>query len=749
MTSIEEITRRGAMEAMVMQVQLGTTPWRNSSLKDVVIARRSGSAHCLAARAMGSSKTNGTQVSLLTWSPLYGVSLLQDKQGQHVGRRDCPVSIVASAVSTSAVPGSPPVLPKEENDVKIQKITDDTCSLRCCSLERLKFEIEYGLKRGTTDNSYLIKGGNHTALVDVPDQAFSKGFIEALKSTIDVKDIKYLIIGHISPKRMESLNCLAEALPEGGVPIELYCSNPAAQQLKGSLSSDLLSKSFNINVVKADECLDLGGGHRLQFILTPTPRWPDGMCIYDPANQLIFTNKLFSAHVCKDNGFDVEGWEEYAEDWRFFFDCMLSPVLKQAQAALEKLPLVAQFSVPQYTGRRGLGVVEADVQYVLSTIFSALKLPIDRAARLSPGSRPGEELVCAAICPLHGPIVRSSLTELVREYRAWTEMKLKEVGKTTIAVIYASAYGNTAALAQAISRGITKAGVGCETINAEVCTKEEIASVVSSCSGFVIGSPTLGGHIPTPVQDAMGLILQDSDTRSKPCGVFGSFGWSGEAVDEMEQLLKDGGYSFAFPAIRCKFKPTEATLQTCEESGTDIAQVVRKSMMKQKRSSGGAQYVAASNVEQAVGRVVGSLCVLSARVGDAESAMLASWVSQASFVPPGLTIAVAKDRAVEGLVLTGSKFVLSILGQGNSGPVTKQLLKSFKPGESRLEGLPTKQTESGLYILSDGIAWLECTVKSRIETGDHWVLYATVDNGKLEDERSLTAVHQRKTGARY
>lgn len=81
---------------------------------------------------------------------------------------------------------------------------------------RFWIQIEYGLKRGTTDNSYLIKGGNHTALVDVPDQAFSKGFIEALKSTIDVKDIKYLIIGHISPKRIESLNCLAEALPEGG-----------------------------------------------------------------------------------------------------------------------------------------------------------------------------------------------------------------------------------------------------------------------------------------------------------------------------------------------------------------------------------------------------------------------------------------------------------------------------------------------------------------------------------------------------
>lgn len=50
------------------------------------------------------------------------------------------------------------------------------------------------------------------------------------------------------------------------------------------------------------------------------------------------------------------------------------------------------------------------------------------------------------------------------------------------------------------------------------------------------------------------MILNDSDARDKPCGVFGSFGWSGEAVDEMEQRLKDAGFAFAFPPIRCKFK---------------------------------------------------------------------------------------------------------------------------------------------------------------------------------------------------
>ncbi|KAG0569774.1 hypothetical protein KC19_6G115700 [Ceratodon purpureus] len=628
---------------------------------------------------------------------------VQDKKAQDARRRHGHLNIVANAISTSTAPGSAPAAPKEETDVRVQRITDDTCSLRSCSLERLKFEIEYGLKRGTTDNSYLIKGENHTALIDVPDQAFSKGFVETLKSTIDLKDIKYLVIGHISPKRMESLTTLAEALPEGGSPIEIFCSNPAAQQLRGALPSEYLGKYYNINVVKSDECLDLGGGHKLQFLLTPTPRWPDGMCIYDPANQLLFSNKLFSAHVCGESGLDDEGWEEYAEDWRFFFDCMLSPVPKQAKAALEKLPIVAQFSVPSYSGRQGLAVLKADVQYVLSSVLSALKLPIDKAAFLSSGITQGEDLVCAAICPLHGPVVRSSVTELVREYRVWTEKKLKEVEEATIAVIYASAYGNTAALAQAISRGITKAGVGVESVNAEICSSEEITSIIKACNGFVVGSPTLGGHMPTPMKDAMGVILNDSDARSKPCGVFGSFGWSGEAVDEMEQLLKDGGFSFAFPALRCKFKPTESTLQTCEESGTDLAQEVKKAILKQKRSTGGAQYAAASNVEQAVGRVVGSLCVLTAKAGDAESAMLASWVSQASFVPPGLTIAVAKDRAVEGLVLTGSKFALSVLGQGKSGPVAKQLLKPFKPGESRLDGLQIKQTDSGLNVLSDAV----------------------------------------------
>lgn len=62
--------------------------------------------------------------------------------------------------------------------------------------------------------------------------------------------------------------------------------------------------------------------------------------------------------------------------------------------------------------------------------------------------------------------------------------------------------------------------------------------------------------MPTQVQAALGTILRESQAKQLPCGVFGSYGWSGEAVDEMNQRLRDGGFTFAFEPIKVKFRPT-------------------------------------------------------------------------------------------------------------------------------------------------------------------------------------------------
>ncbi|MBD3560605.1 flavin reductase, partial [Planktothrix sp. FACHB-1355] len=466
------------------------------------------------------------------------------------------------------------------------------------------------------------------------------------------------------------------------------CSNPGAIALRSLFPENELK----IIVVRGEETLDLGKGHQLQFIPTPSPRRPDKMCTYDPKTQILFTDKFFGAHICGDQVFD-EGWTAISEDRRYYFDCLMAPHARQVENALDKL---ANFPAKIYA-------------------------------------------------PGHGPLVRYSFTELTHSYRQWIQQQ--QTQDITVALIYASAYGNTGTLAQAIARGITKAGIKVETINCEVVEPAEIKAAVERSAGFIIGSPTLGGHAPTPIQTALGIVLSTA-AKTQLAGVFGSFGWSGEAIDLLESKLKDAGYQFGFEPIRVKFKPTDVTLKFCEEAGTDFAQALKKA----KKARTPRQPVSesqAARTEQAVGRIVGSLSIVTAKQGEVSGAMLASWVSQATFNPPGLTIAVAKDRAIESLMYKGGQFVLNLLAEGNHIGLMKHFLKPFGPAEDRFAGVATAEAHNGCPILNDALAYLECSVQNRMECGDHWLVYASVENGKVLKADAVTAVHHRKSGSHY
>ncbi|MBE9191507.1 diflavin flavoprotein [Gloeocapsopsis crepidinum LEGE 06123] len=563
-------------------------------------------------------------------------------------------------------------------DVQFFPIGIDTSVLRSRSWTRLRFEIEYALARGTTANCYVIQG-DRLAIIDPPGETFTQIYLAALQQRIDLQKLDYVILGHVNPNRAATLKALLEIAPQ----ITFVSSNPGAINLRGTMENP----NLHVKVMRGEETLDLGKGHDLQFIPTPNPRYPDHLCTYDPLTEILYTDKFFGAHICGDQVFD-EGWESFQEDRRYYFDCLMAPHARQVETALDKLS----------------------------------DLPIRMYATA------------------HGPLVRYGLLQLTEAYRQWSQQQTSQ--DTTVALIYASAYGNTATLAQAIARGITKAGVGVESINCEIAAPDEIRTAVEKSTGFIIGSPTLGGHAPTPIQTALGIVLSTA-TNNKLAGVFGSYGWSGEAIDLIENKLKDAGYRFGFDTMRVKFKPNDVTLQLCEEAGTDFAQSLKKA--KKVR----APRQPATNVEQAVGRVVGSLSVVTTKQGDVSSAMLASWVSQATFNPPGLTVAVAKDRAIESLMHTGSKFVLNILPEDNYISLMKHFLKPFTPGEDRFSGVVTQSADNGCPVLSDALAYLECSIQNRMEGGDHWIVYAAVDNGKVLDSDGVTAVHHRKSGNHY
>ena len=130
--------------------------------------------------------------------------------------------------------------------------------------------------------------------------------------------------------------------------------------------------------------------------------------------------------------------------------------------------------------------------------------------------------------------------------------------------------------------------------------------------------------------------------------------------------------------------------------------------------------------------------------------MVASWVSQASFTPPGLTVAVAKDRAIETLMQVGDRFVINVLREDNYQPLMRHFLKRFPPGADRFEGINVlDDAAEGGPVLLDALAFLGCRVEQRLESPDHWIIYAVVEQGNVADAEASTAVHHRKVGNHY
>ena len=171
-------------------------------------------------------------------------------------------------------------------DVQFVQIAVDTAAVRSRTWDRLKFEVEYSLQKGTTANSYIIQA-DKTALLDPPGESFTQNYLECLQKRVDLKKLDYVILGHFNANRSVTIKALLELYPQ----IAFVCTNPAAISLRGAFPE----QELNIMIVRGEERLNLGKGHELKFIATPTPRWPDKLCTYDPQTRIVFTDKLFEA----------------------------------------------------------------------------------------------------------------------------------------------------------------------------------------------------------------------------------------------------------------------------------------------------------------------------------------------------------------------------------------------------------------------------------------------------------------------
>jgi flavin reductase (DIM6/NTAB) family NADH-FMN oxidoreductase RutF len=308
-----------------------------------------------------------------------------------------------------------------------------------------------------------------------------------------------------------------------------------------------------------------------------------------------------------------------------------------------------------------------------------------------------------------------------------------------------SQYGFCDRLSQAIAHGIDKAGAQVQLVDLRATDTQELSALVGEAAAVVV--PTWPAEPDADLQASVGTLLAALKPKQW-VACYDAFGGNDQPIDTVAGQLRALGQKSAFEPLRIRQVPHTGDYQRCEEAGTDLGQLLTKArtIAAMKALDG--------DLDKALGRLSGGLYVVTARQGEGaearSGAMVASWVSQASFDPPGITVAVAKDRAIEALMQVDDRFVLNILREDNHQELLRHFLRRFPPGADRFAGVSTLDgMATGGPVLGDALAFLGCRVVQRLEGPDHWIIYAVVEQGNVADTQANTAVHHRKVGNHY
>ncbi|MFM2173014.1 MAG: hypothetical protein RLZZ54_941 [Cyanobacteriota bacterium] len=567
--------------------------------------------------------------------------------------------------------------------LQCEAIAADTTTIRSLDWDRSRFDIEFGLRNGTTYNSFLVRG-ERTALIDTSHLKFESTWLPLLQEQIDPKAIDHLIVSHTEPDHSGLIGHLIDLNPE----IEIVGSKVAIQFLENQVH-----RPFKSRAVKSGDELDLGTNpesgvqHRFEFLSAPNLHWPDTIFSFDHGTGILYTCDAFGLHYCSDDVFDVDPGA-IAPDFRFYYDCLMGPNARSVLQAMKRM----------------------DALPAINTVAVG-----------------------------HGPLLREHLSLWLSDYREWSEGRSK--GEAYAAVCYVSQYGFCDRLSQAIARGIGKAEAQVQLVDLRATDPQELSALIGEASAVVV--PTWPANPDADLQASIGTLLAALQPKQW-VATYDAYGGNDEPIDTVASQLRGLGQKEAFEPLRIRQVPDGNDYQRCEEAGTDLGQLLTraKTIAAMKSLDG--------DLDKALGRLSGGLYVVTARQEERASAMVASWVSQASFEPPGLTVAVAKDRAIEALMQVGDRFVLNVLREDNHQGLLRHFLKRFPPGADRFAGVATLEgVAAGGPVLGDALAYLGCRVLQRMEGPDHWIIYAEVEQGNVADTQASTAVHHRKVGNHY
>jgi len=156
--------------------------------------------------------------------------------------------------------------------------------------------------------------------------------------------------------------------------------------------------------------------------------------------------------------------------------------------------------------------------------------------------------------------------------------------------------------------------------------------------------------------------------------------------------------------------------------------------------------VSADAIYAAIGQLPSGAAIITARANAQATGMLASWIQQAAFTPPMISVAIRRGRYIEELIAASGRFAVNVLPE-HPAAFLRHFARGFGPGEPAFAGLQTHDSAAG-PLLTRCPAHLQCVVRERMVAGDHHLYLAEVLEGAVADDRAVY-VHRRRTGAAY
>jgi flavorubredoxin len=362
---------------------------------------------------------------------------------------------------------------------------------------------------GSTYNSYLILE-EKTVLVDTVWKPFAAEFINNLAQEIDLKKIDYIVANHGEVDHSGALPELMKLIPD----TPIYCTANAVKSLKGMYHED-----WNFKVVKTGDKLDTGNGKQLVFVEMPMLHWPDSMAAYLTGDNILFSNDAFGQHYATDK--------------------LYNDLVDQCDLFKEAMKYYANILTPFS------GVLKRKLQEI-----SALGLPIDM------------------IATSHGVIWRNDPLQIVEKYAEWADA----YQENQITIVYDTMWNGTRVLAENIARGIQLADpdVTVKLHNLPKSDPNDVITEVFKSKLVVVGSPTINNGILHSVA-GFAHLLKELKFKNKKAAAFGCYGWSGESIKILSELLQNAGFEVIDAGFRSQWNPDPARQQEAVEFGKRIA----------------------------------------------------------------------------------------------------------------------------------------------------------------------------------